>query len=79
MGAHYLNIPTSVWSTMTAAEREAANLAWLDYGIQNKWPYYLATDWQLIDKASYLWKEIQYLFANGYTISLDGKWLIPPP
>ena len=79
MGAHYLNIPTAVWDAMTEAERQAANDAWLDYGISLDWSYYLTTKWSEIDDTSYLWTELQHLFEHGYTVSFDGKWLIPPP
>jgi hypothetical protein len=86
MGAHYLNIPTAVWDTMTEAERQAANDAWLDYGVKHNWSYYLTTDWNFIeqpvnddDPGTYLWRELKYLFDHHYTVSLDGKWIIPPP
>jgi len=79
LGAHYLNIPATVWDHMTYAERQAANDSWLDYGIMNKWSYSLTTPWDEIDQTSYFYRELQYLFKHGYTISLNGTWLLPPP
>jgi hypothetical protein len=78
IGGKYLNIPTATWERLNESGRWALNQKWLDKAIARGDTFILASKWADAG-TSYYFKELQYLFSKGYTISVYQNYLIPPP
>jgi hypothetical protein len=79
VGANIFNMDPNIYIQLSEAQQLAANQEFLDKIIANRWYVYLTTPPDLAREGTSFWNELQFLFNNGYTISPDGKWLIPPP
>jgi hypothetical protein len=76
-GAKFFNIPKAIWSRMSAADRWAANVKFLDRGIAQGATFRLATSLEKVRRGSSLEREISYLLNRGYQFIKDGSALIP--
>ncbi len=76
IGAKPFEIPADVWKKMTPTEQWAANQKFLDRAIAKDAEFRLATPIKDVRPGSYLEKEIDYLFSQGYKLSSDGTKLI---
>ena len=80
IGARYFNIPKPVWDRMTEAQQRAANVKFLDRAIARGSEIRLASSpFEARNLTGAFADEIRYLLKRGYTISSDGKRMIPPP
>ena len=78
VGGKYLNIPMETWDKLDEAGRWALNQQWLDDAISRGDTFIMASKWADVG-TSYFHQEMQYLFSQGYTLSLYQNYLIPPP
>jgi hypothetical protein len=78
MLARRYQIPDDVWKKMSDAERWAANQRFLDRTMARGDAIVLATPVANARPGSYYAREIQYMIDKGFSVSADGKTLLPP-
>lgn len=77
IGGNVFNLSPDVWANLSEAEQWALNQKFLDDAIANGDIFYLANRWlDAVPGTSYL-RELEYLFSQGYTLSIYQNYLIP--
>ena len=76
VGGRAFSVPKGIWDSMSTAEKEAANLRFLDRGIGRRDSFLVVTQGKVGRGLSF---EIGYLRANGYEWTTNGLGLVPPP
>lgn len=71
-------VPTSVWSSMSAEEQWTANQKFLDRAIARGSDIVLATPADAAREGSFFERELNYLQSQGYKPAPDGLSMIPP-
>jgi hypothetical protein len=77
IGARYLDVPPAVWARMTPTEQWAANTRFLDRLMARGDNVLLSTPALQAAPNSFFARELEYLTSRGYTVSSDGRWLLP--
>jgi hypothetical protein len=78
IGGKTFNVPTATWNALSKAEQWALNQQFLNNAITNGNTFYLASKWSEAVTGSFFRMELEYLFSQGYTLSLYQNYLIPP-
>jgi hypothetical protein len=78
LNARRFDVPQSVWSRMSEAEKWAANRKFLERTIARGDKITLASPIDRATPGTFFRKELEYLFAKGYRLSADGTTLLPP-
>ncbi|WP_201313829.1 hemagglutinin repeat-containing protein [Dyella sp. EPa41] len=76
--ARRYQISDEVWNSMSELDRWTANAKFLDRTIERGDVVRLATPVENARPGSYYAKEIEYMTQRGYTVSSDGRSLLPP-
>jgi hypothetical protein len=77
LNARRYQIPDIVWNAMNEEQRWAANLKFLDRTIERRDVVTLATPADAARPGSYYARELNYMTQRGYTVSADGRRLLP--
>ncbi len=78
VGGKVFSLPAEVFDKLTPEEQWAKNQSFLDEAIANGDQFLLASGWADATANSFFYKELNYLFSVGYTLSPRGNFLIPP-
>jgi len=78
-GFRNFSVPTEIWKSWTSDEQLEANMKFLDRAIAKGDKIVLSHNPSNpgID-TGFFKKELNYLKSKGYTVSADGKSMIPP-
>ena len=76
IGGNWLNKSMEVWNSMTPEEQWGANKQWLQEAIIRGDVFRLASKLSEAVPGSGYAKELNYLFENNYTVTLDQQYLV---
>ena len=69
---------TEEWNKLSRSEQWMLNQKFLDVAISRGDTFYLASRWTEATEGSFFLMELEYLFSQGYSLSLYQNYLIPP-